>query len=360
VRASRLLSIVLLLQVRGRLTARELADRLEVSVRTVYRDIESLSAAGIPLYGEAGHDGGYQLLDGYRTRLTGLTGDEAEALFLTGLPGAAADLGLGAVLATARLKLMAAIPEELRDGADRIQQRFHLDTSGWYAEPDAVPHLAAVVDATWHQRRIRVGYQRWQRPRRTTRVLDPYGLVLKSGHWYLVAGTDGAVRTYRVAQLERVQPLAERFERPAAFDLASHWADFLDGFDRRRHRGEALVRLSPQLLDHLPHLLEPALARAARDTARPDGPDGWVTVRLPLESVAYTAGLLLRLGDEAEVLDPPELRDHLAGIVTRLAATYAPSGVVPGTGRRRGRGHGPPWGAARTRSAVEALRETGD
>lgn len=324
-RAARLLSVLLLLQARGRMTARQLASELEVSVRTVYRDVESLHAAGIPLYGEAGHAGGYALLDGYRTRLTGLTSQEAEALFLTGLPGPAADLGLGAVLATARLKLMAALPDDLRERANRLHQRFHLDTSGWYIDPDHTPHLGTVVSAVWDQRRVRVRYRRWAPNPEVTRTLEPYGVVLKGGRWYLVAGRPGAadeVRTYRVAQICRLRVLDERFERPTGFDLAAHWEASLREFDARRHTGEATVRLTPRALDLLPHLWEPALVSAARRSARLEEPDGWLRVVIPMESVEHTGGLLLRLGAEVEVLEPAALREHVARTVAALADMY--------------------------------------
>jgi predicted DNA-binding transcriptional regulator YafY len=160
VRASRLVSLLLLLQARGRLTADQLAEELEVSVRTIYRDVQSLHAAGVPLYGEAGDGGGYRLLDGYRTRLTGLTAGEAETVFLAGLPTAAAELGLGAALATAELKLQAALPAGLRERAARVRDRFHLDAPGWYYDGDSSPHLAAVADAVWNQRRVEVRYRR--------------------------------------------------------------------------------------------------------------------------------------------------------------------------------------------------------
>ena len=160
-RASRLVSILLLLQTRGRLTAPQLAAELEVSVRTIYRDVESLSEAGVPIYGDAGPAGGYQLLGGYRTRLTGLTGAEAEALQFAGMPAAAAELGLGTVLATAQLKLDAALPPELRERSARIAERFFLDAPGWYHDGDSSPHLDAIADAVWNQRRIEVRYRRW-------------------------------------------------------------------------------------------------------------------------------------------------------------------------------------------------------
>ena len=156
VRASRLLQLLLLLQARGRMTAPQLAEELEVSVRTVYRDLEALSAAGVPVYTETGRHGGAQLVDGWRTRLTGLTGEEAGSLPLLGMPGAAAELGLGTVLAATQLKVLAALPPELRSRASRVQERFHLDAPSWFRQPDDVPALAALAEAAWADRRVEV------------------------------------------------------------------------------------------------------------------------------------------------------------------------------------------------------------
>ncbi|MFI5778299.1 helix-turn-helix transcriptional regulator [Nocardia sp. NPDC051570] len=320
-RASRLLSIVLLLQTRGRMTAGQLARELEVSVRTVYRDMESLSLAGIPFYSEAGHDGGYRLLDGYQTRLTGMTADEAEALSLSGLPGPAADLGLGAMLTTAQRKLMAALPEQVRAPAGRISQRFHLDTVEWYTLQEDLAHLPAVVEAVWNQRRLRIGYRRWADPRQARRTLAPYGLVLKSGRWYLVAAAGAVIRTYRVSQIVTLRILDETFEHPGEFDLARYWQDYLDEFDTRRRQGTATVRMSAHVLSRLDHLLDPDLVRAARDTARIE-PDGWSVVEIPLETIEHTAGLVLRLGADAEVLGPAALRQHMSEIAAALVRTY--------------------------------------
>ena len=264
-KSSRLLSILLLLQTRGRMTAAQLAAELEVSERTVYRDVEALHAAGVPLYGDAGHRGGYRLLDGYRTRLTGLNAGEAEALFLSGAPGPAAELGLGPSLAAAQLKLRAALPPELRAQADRMRSRFHLDAPGWYAEDADVPFLPQVADAVWHGRVLDVRYRRWKAPTDVDRRLEPYGLVLKAGRWYAVAGP--GPRTYRVDQILALAPREERFEPPADFDLAAYWHRYQDEFHARLHQGEALVRLSPAAAARLTG----AAARAYAATAVPEG-----------------------------------------------------------------------------------------
>ncbi|MCP2170162.1 helix-turn-helix transcriptional regulator [Goodfellowiella coeruleoviolacea] len=320
-RASRLVSLLLLLQTRGRMTAQELADALEVSVRTIYRDVESLSAAGVPVYGEPGHEGGYQLLDGYRTRLTGLSAAEAEAVFLTGLPAAATSLGLAAV-ASARLKLTAALPAELRDRASRIAERFHLDTPPWYQGAEHTPHLAAIADATWNQHAVRIRYLRWAQPHEITRTVQPHGLVLKGGHWYLVARGDGQFRTYRVSRVLDADVLTGRFDRAEGFDLASHWTSYLSRFDQCRHRDTAVVRLSRRGLDRLPHLLEPVMVDAARRTATEPDAAGWTRVAVPIESVDVAATELLKLGADAEVLAPDDLREQIIRTVHEMNRVY--------------------------------------
>jgi predicted DNA-binding transcriptional regulator YafY len=329
VRASRLVSILLLLQTRGRLTARQLADALEVSVRTVYRDMESLSAAGVPVYGEPGLDGGYQLVDGYRTRLTGLTEGEAESLFLAGLPGPAAELGLGASATAAQLKLLAALPDEQRDRAGRMAERFHLDAPSWYRDPDEVPHLSTVAEAVWRQRRVRMRYLRWAEPREVDRLVEPYGLVLKAGRWYLVARSGEHFRTYRVSRLLAAELTDEPFERVAGFVLAAHWRHYLARFDERRHEAEAMLRLHPDVYAELDQLLEPAMARAARHTAGEPDVDGWRVVTVPVESAESAVRELLRLGPDAEVLAPAALRDRMVTTLAELTARYAGRPPLP-------------------------------
>lgn len=323
VRASRLLSLLLLLQTRGRLTAAQLAAELEVSIRTVYRDVDALHAAGIPLYGEAGHAGGYQLLDGFRTRLTGLTTSEAEALFLAGLPGPANELGLGTAVATAQLKVAAALPPELRERAGRLPERFHFDAPGWYRQPDDVPALAAVADAVWRQHRLRVRYLRWADPREVIRTVEPLGVVLKGGRWYAVAMCDGQPRTYRVANVLEVCPLDERFERPSGFDLAAYWRGYLAEFQSRRFRLCAVVAFSPHALGRLPHLMDDSVVLAVdRARSAPDA-EGWVTATIPIESVEHATLDLLRFGADVRVHEPAELRAGLAELATRVVALYS-------------------------------------
>ncbi|RAS69818.1 putative DNA-binding transcriptional regulator YafY [Lentzea atacamensis] len=320
VRASRLVSLLLLLQTKGRMTAQALADELEVSVRTIYRDVESLHAAGVPLYGDAGPAGGYQLLDGYRTRLTGLTEQEAESLFLAGLPGPAAELGLGDAVSAAQLKLMAALPSPMRDRASHMAERFHLDAPAWYYDPERSPFLELVADAVWRSRLLEVSYRRWQAPEEVTRVLRPLGLVLKAGRWYLVAQGSSRISTYRVSQIQAASVLDESFERPAGFDLAAHWTASLEDFQARQYTGEAVIRLSPRGFESLSSNVLPAVARAAEESAVDD--DGWVRVTIPIESVGHATGMLLRMGGDVEVLAPDELRDQVTAVVRRLASLY--------------------------------------
>lgn len=341
VRASRLLSILLTLHTRGRVSAQRLADELEVSLRTVYRDIEALGAAGIPVYATRGRAGGFQLLDGYRTRLTGLTPDEADALFLAGLPAAAADLGLGEVLAATRLKLLAALPPELRVRAERIRDRFHLDAPGWERAADSPPCLVTVADAVWAQLRLEVRYVRANRTM-VDRVLEPLGLVQKAGVWYLVAGVPGddrGPRTYRLSRMLTASVLAGPFDRPDGFDLREHWEAYQRDYELRIFHGTATIRLSPAGR-RLLFLIGATAARAAhRAMCEPDDA-GWTVTTVPIESVDHAQHALMQLGAEVEVLAPDALRDAIAASAREMTRRYGAScPATPG-------GAGPPGGAA--------------
>lgn len=314
--------MLLLLQTRGRMTATELARELDVSVRTVYRDVESLSAAGVPVYADRGPAGGYQLLDGYRTRLTGLTSEEAESLFLAGVPGPAAALGLGTVLAAAQLKLMAALPPELRSRAERIRERFHLDAPGWFHDGDPPRHLAEVAAAVWNQHRVQVSYRRWNNTE-VERTLEPLGVVLKAGVWYVVANVPAREepRTYRASRVLAARTLDDRFERPAGFELAAYWQAWTQRLQRVLFHGEATVRFAPRAVE-LSFLLGPVVGRVIRAAAERPDPDGWVTAVIPIESVEHALHDLLRFGPDAEVLEPQQLRARITGAARGLVRLY--------------------------------------
>ncbi|MFC6887244.1 helix-turn-helix transcriptional regulator [Actinomadura yumaensis] len=329
-RASRLISLVLLLQSREAMTAAELARELEVSERTVYRDVEALSAAGVPVYADQGRHGGYRLVGGYRTRLTGLSREEAEALFLSGLPGPAGDMGLADAVAAAELKVLAALPTSLRDAPARTGQRFHLDAPGWFGDAAPPPLLRDLARAVWEDEVVELRYRRNRGPE-VERTVHPYALVLKNGTWYLVArvaspggprGVGDGARTYRADRVAAVRATGERFERDESFDLPGYWRSQADAFLRSMLRDEVSVRLSPAGMRRLRHTVEPyAAERAAEAAGEPDA-DGWVATTLPVESPEVAMHELLRLGPEVEVLAPPELRARMADSAARTAALY--------------------------------------
>jgi predicted DNA-binding transcriptional regulator YafY len=319
VRASRLVSILLLLQVHGQLPATELARRLEVSVRTIYRDLDALGEAGVPVFARPGSGGGCGLLDGYRTRLNGLNVEEARALFVAGVPGPAGELGLGTALAAAQLKVLAALPAELRAGADRARERFHLDAPRWFERADEAGHghLAAIAGAVWDDRRLRLAYRREGAPL-ATRTVEPVGLVLKAGVWYLVARLPGRddPHVYRLSRVDAALPLDERFERPAGFDLAGFWAGWTAAFESSLPRVPVTARLAPNAVDSAR-----ALAIDVRIGAT--GPDGWLAATLTFERIEYALGAFLALGANAEVVEPAELRGRVAEAALATARRYS-------------------------------------
>lgn len=321
-RASRLLSIQMLLETRGRLSARALAEALEVSVRTLHRDIDQLSAAGVPVYSERGRSGGFRLLDGWKTTLTGLTPTEAQAVFLGGLAGPAAQLGIGAQVETARLKLLTALPAPWRDDAQRISARLHLDPVEWYREAEPVPHLATIAAAVWNERQLAIRYESWKGVGR--RTIAPLGLVLKAGAWYLVAAVGDTPRTFRVANVLEVEPLDVPVRRPPDFELARCWHESIQRFERELQRGQALLLATPGGLKSL-RQHSAALARAVAEAPASRRRDGRVRLNIPIESTEHAAGLLLRLSPEVEVLEPAALRE---AVCTRLRQACALYGLV--------------------------------
>ncbi|TME32768.1 MAG: WYL domain-containing protein, partial [Chloroflexi bacterium] len=245
----------------------------------------------------------------YRTRLTGLTTDEASSIFLAGVPGPAAELGLGAVLATAQLKLLAALPAELRARAGRIRERFHLDAPGWFKGAEEAPHLSTVAQAVWNQRRLQIRYRRAEDT--AERLLEPLGVVLKSGVWYVVAARDGEVRTYRASRIESAELTDERFERPADFDLAEYWTESTAAYERDMPRLEVVVRVPGNRVELLETLVGGSAMRAAETLDAPDDPDGWTHIRLLIDWPEDAAARLVGMGPYMEVLEPVELRNQV-------------------------------------------------
>ncbi len=317
-RASRLLSLLMLLQVRGRTSAAALARELEVSVRTIYRDVEALSEAGIPIYAEQGRLGGLALQEGFRTKLTGLTGAETQAVPFLGLLGAAEDLGLGLEAAQAQLKLLASLPPDAGARASQIAARFHVDPVPWYHTAEAPACLPELARALWQDRRIRLDYEPWGA--RFQREVGPLGLVLKAGTWYLIA-QDGRPKTYRVSSIRGLEVLDTPFRRPTRFDLATYWASWLADFEARLSVGHAELRITEEGLRIL-RAVQPSAAREAEAAASRTGRGDWRQVRISVEAIPTAVRQLLRLGTEVEVLGPPELRAALAEEARRIHARH--------------------------------------
>lgn len=317
-RASRLVNLLLILQTRGGLTAAELARELEVSVRTIHRDVEALSVAGVPIYADRGPHGGIRLVDGYRTRLTGMTPDEAEALFMSGMPGPAAELGLGTVVTAARLKVLASLPTELRSRASRLVERFHLDAAGWFQANEPVPYLATLAESVWEGRLARIDYERGDST--VSRLLAPLGLVLKGGVWYLVARIGDQIRTYRVSRIVGATVLDERAERPAGFDLPTYWAESSAAYERESPRVKVVVRLPADRLERLSIAVGMHAVEVAERLDEPE-PD-WIRLRLELSWPDEVPGHMLSVGSSLEVLEPIEIRERVIATARRILERY--------------------------------------
>ncbi|MBO8192924.1 YafY family transcriptional regulator [Streptomyces oryzae] len=326
-RAARLIRMVLLLQARREMTAAELAAELEVSERTVSRDVLALSEAGVPVYADRGRAGGYRLVGGYRTRLTGMGRSEAEALFLSGVPSALRDLGLDDAASAAKLKVSAALDPALRDVHDSTAQRFHLDAPGWWQAPRTPALLPALADAVWSDRQAAVRYE--GKRGEVERELEPYGLVLKAGHWYLAARVPADAgrqdrdpwRVYRVDRFTEVAVRDERFARDAGFDLAAFWTRQAEAFAQSLLRWEVTLRLTESGARRLRHVTDRAAVDEALAAGTVDDQSRTtVTLRVENEEVAYSQ--LLALGPECEVLAPSSLRSRFVKAARAMGALY--------------------------------------
>lgn len=318
-RADRLLSLLLLLQARGRMTAQELAGKLEVSERTVYRDLSALGMAGVPVYTERGPGGGCALMEGYRTNLTGLTEAEVHTLFMSGAASPLQDLGLGPAMEAALLKLLAALPKQRRGEAERARQRLHVDAAGWGRPGEPVPHLRAIQEAVWQDRRVRMVYRHGKEE--GERVVEPLGLVFKVNIWYLVARSAGEPRVFRVSRVAEVAPLEETFERPADFDLAAYWTDSCARFEASWQRYAARLRVSPELTPFLQFTFSEGTYTPLDQAGLADA-DGWLTVTCTFDSFEAARTRVLGLGTEVEVIEPAELRAGVSELAASVARFY--------------------------------------
>ena len=320
-RADRLLSLLMLLQARGKLSARALAAELGVCERTIYRDVEALSSAGVPIYGETGPEGGYALLDSYRTTLTGLSDGELRALFMLSIPSAFQDLGLSQQLKGALLKLSAALPAARRDEEERVRRRFYLDSTWWRQGAEPVPHLRTVQQAVWEDRELKVRY----RPTpvigaEVRQAVEPYGLVAKAGTWYVVWMRQGSPRVYRVAQLLEAELGGEGFTRSAEFDLPAFWQAWCAEQERSRTQYPVTVRLRPHAIPYLSYFFGSAVRGQAAQALADD--QGRITLELGFESLEAARDRLLALGGAVEVLEPLPLRLSMVDLAERIAAVY--------------------------------------
>ncbi len=328
-RADRLLSILLMLQSHGRLTAGQLAERLEVSERTIYRDLDALSTAGVPVYAERGPNGGCALAEGYRTSLTGLSEQEIHSLFISASEGPLGDLGLDGVLQAAVLKLLAALPSAHRSDAERVRQRFMLDPAGWFRAEEPVPHLPALQTAVWQDLRVDLVYIRRDGSMGTRRAA-PYGLVAKASIWYLVAATDEGMRTYRVSRIREVRLTDEHFTRPDDFDLGAYWRAWCSAFEASLWHYPAVLRFSPEIVPVLPQTFGEGIFRQI-ESAIPDE-DGWITLPITFDTYESARGMVLGFGSLVEVVEPDELRAGVIEVAARIVAAYAARDKESGQG----------------------------
>ena len=319
-RADRLLSLLMLIQSRGQMTAQELAGELEVSERTIYRDIMALSTAGVPVYASRGPGGGVRLIEEYRTTLTGLTSEETRALFMLSLPAPLLQLGMGEQFKGALLKLSASLPDTRRLDEARTRQRIHLDSSWWFQSEQDVPCLQIIQQALFQDRRLRIKV-RWDFfNAEFEQEAEPYGLVAKANIWYLVYSRGGNPHVTRVSRIVAVELLPECFTRPADFDLVCFWENWCRDYEslppfqaRVRVAHEALPLLTDYVGDR---------ARAHLDPSCTPDPDGWVTLDLPFESFVSARTCLLGLGRAVEVLEPESLRKSLVDFAEQVVGFY--------------------------------------
>ncbi|MCP4416613.1 MAG: YafY family transcriptional regulator [Chloroflexi bacterium] len=319
-RADRLLSLIMLLQVNGRMTAEQLAKELEVSGRTIYRDINALSAIGVPIYAEGGPGGGCELLDSYRTNLTGLTKDEVRALFMLSIPAPLAELGVSKELKSALLKLSAALPAYHRTDEVRSRQRVHLDSVEWNQDNKPAPYLRIIQEAVWQDCKLHLTVRSFF-DAQLAHVVNPYGLVAKANVWYLVGARDDHIRVYRVDAVLDAYIIDERFEHPSDFDLAAYWRAWCVEEETNRPSFPVTVRIAPDLIPSLTHHFGSQVQQLIALASPPDDA-GWVTITLPFERLEDARARILGFGRAIEVLEPETLRRSVLDFAHQIVSLY--------------------------------------
>ena len=319
-RADRLLSLLLLLQARGQMTAGELAKELEVSERTIYRDINALSIAGVPVYGMSGPEGGYALLDNYRTHLTGLTEGEVRALSMISIPAPLVDLGVSQDLRSALLKLSASLPTTHRRNEDKVRQCFLLDSTWWQHHTEQSPHLQVIQQAVWQNHKLHLVYH----PPFATeikRFVAPYGLVAKAGAWYLVCARNEVINVHRISSLQNVRISEETFQRPENFNLAAFWEKWCTDYEKFLNDFTATVRVAPDFISELPRYFSTAIHTQIAQ-AEPADEEGWIRLELSFNSFEAARDRILGFGRGVEVLEPIALKYSVLDYAEQIASLY--------------------------------------
>ena len=324
-RADRLLSILMLLQSRGRIAAPQLAKELEVSVRTIYRDIDALSTAGVPVYTEQGPGGGCVLVEGYRTSLTGLTRDEVKALFMLSVPASLDKLGVSRELRTAMRKLAAALPSTQRQDEVMVRQRVYLDWTDWSRDEGSIPHLQTIHRAVWGNFKLRLIYSEIigrGTIEQFERLVDPYGLVAKTGEWYMVCGCDELTRVHSLSSIVQAEITNEQFQRREDFDLIEYWKLWCARREQNLTSYPVTARISPELAT-LMSLHFGGRFRDAVTMASPSDAAGWLTAVLPFETFDDARKQILDFGRAIEVLEPEPLRLSVIDFARQIVDLYS-------------------------------------
>jgi predicted DNA-binding transcriptional regulator YafY len=318
-RADRLLSLLMLLETHGKMTARQLAAELEVSERTIYRDITALSSSGVPVYTEDGPGGGISLVEDYKTDLTGLNADEVRALAMLNIPEPLVKLGVARDLKAALLKLSASLPSVSRADETRTRQRIHLDASWWFEREEPIPHLQTLQQALFQQHKLHITWREFKT--NVEQSLAPYGLVAKSNTWYLVAAGTDHIRVVRVSKILEAQMLEETFEYPQDFNLPAFWKHWCEDFKKKQFIFSATVRVSPELMEYLPRLFGKHKDAILGQAGSPDE-HGRVTLTLPFESFEAARARILSWGRAVEVLEPLSLRMSVLDFAQQITSLY--------------------------------------